>query len=128
MNRYRVVRFLVAQTNISVYQQPVQWSSMGEILPVPTRSAPDARRFSQDLLTDPNSAGLEWAGVKKPISCLYLLARPVGRFYTELLGVLSVQPLPAELHRLTTNDTADGSSAEKVIQNIETNVPPGSTH
>src|SRR5207302_10261932 len=57
------------------------------------------------------------------------LRRPVGRFNTELLGVLRVQPLPAaELHRLATSDAADGSSAEKAIQNIETNVPPGSTH
>src|SRR6266480_6282934 len=56
------------------------------------------------------------------------LRRPVGLLNTELLGVLPVQPLPAELHRLATNDAADGSSAEKVIQNIETNVPPGSTH
>src|SRR5882724_6344422 len=57
------------------------------------------------------------------------LRRPVGRFNTELLGILRVQPLPAaELHRLTTSDAADGSSAEKAIQNIETNVPPGSTH
>ena len=47
------------------------------------------------------------------------LRRPVGRFNTKLLGVLRVQPLPAELHRLTTNDAADGSSAEKPIQNIE---------
>jgi hypothetical protein len=30
--------------------------------------------------------------------------------------------------RFTSNDAADGSSAEKAIQNIETNVPPGSTH
>src|SRR5262249_30254230 len=38
-------------------------------------------------------------------------------------------PLPAaELHRLGTNDAADGGSAEKVIQHIEANVPPGSTH
>ena len=38
------------------------------------------------------------------------LRRPVGRFNTELPGVLRVQPLPAaELHRLTTNDAADGS-------------------
>src|SRR2546422_2877147 len=38
------------------------------------------------------------------------LRRPVGRFNTELLGVLRVQPLPAaELHRLTTNDAADRS-------------------
>jgi hypothetical protein len=44
------------------------------------------------------------------------LRRPVGRFNTELLGVLRVQPLPAELHRLASNDAADGSSAEKPIQ------------
>src|SRR6266851_6126900 len=50
-------------------------------------------------------------------------------FNTELLGVLGVQPLPAaELHRLGTNDAADGGSAEQVIQNIETDVPPGRTH
>src|SRR5882762_9515447 len=56
------------------------------------------------------------------------LRRPVGRFDTEPLGVLRIQPLPAELHGLGANDAADGSSAEKAIQNIETNVPPGSTH
>src|SRR5579871_5949080 len=56
------------------------------------------------------------------------LRLPVGRFNTELLGILRVQPLPAEPHRLAANDAADGSSAEKVIENIETNVPPGSTH
>src|SRR5881396_1398047 len=47
----------------------------------------------------------------------------------KLLCVLGVQSLPAaELHGLASNDAADGSSAEKVIQNIEANVPPGSTH
>src|SRR3954465_12416882 len=47
----------------------------------------------------------------------------------ELLCILGVQSLPAlELHRLGTNDATDGGSAEKVIQNIEANVPPGSTH
>src|SRR5258708_8679322 len=57
------------------------------------------------------------------------LRRPVGRLDTELLGVLRVQPLPAaELHCLGANHAADGSSAEKAIENIETNVPPGSTH
>src|SRR5438445_979045 len=57
------------------------------------------------------------------------LRRPVGRFNAELLCVLGVQSLPAlELHGLGADDAADGSSAEKVIQNIETNVPPGSTH
>src|SRR5271157_3381651 len=50
------------------------------------------------------------------------------RFNAELLGVLRVEPRPIELHRLTSNDAADGSSAEKAIHNIETNVPPGSTH
>jgi len=60
---------------------------------------------------------------------LRLSRRPVGGFDTELPGVLRVQPLPAaELHGLATSDAADGSSAEKVIQNIETNVPSGSTH
>src|ERR1700736_989052 len=55
------------------------------------------------------------------------LRRAVGRFDTELLGVLGVEPLPAaKLHGLGANHAADGSSAEKVIQNIETNVPPGS--
>ena len=56
------------------------------------------------------------------------LRRPVGRFNAELPGVLGVQSLPAELHGLGADDAADGSSAEKAIQNIETNVPPGSAH
>jgi hypothetical protein len=47
------------------------------------------------------------------------LRRPVGRFNIELLGVLRVQPRPTELHRLASNDAADGSYAEKPIQNIE---------
>src|SRR6266852_9710913 len=55
--------------------------------------------------------------------------RPVGRFNTELLCVLGVQPLPAaELHGLGADHAADGSSAEQVIQNIEANVPSGSAH
>ena len=49
-------------------------------------------------------------------------------FDTELPGVLGVQPLPAELHRLTTNDASDRISTEEVIQHIETNVPSGSAH
>src|SRR6267143_814592 len=54
---------------------------------------------------------------------------PTGGLNAELLWVLGVQSLPAaELHRLGTNDAADGGSAEQVIQNIEANVPPGSTH
>src|SRR5438034_2330439 len=47
----------------------------------------------------------------------------------ELLCILRVQSLPAsELHRLGTNDAADGGSAEQMIQDIEAKVPPGSTH
>src|ERR1700722_19379492 len=52
-------------------------------------------------------------------------AWPCGSaFGGELLSVLGGQFLPAaELRRVTTGDAADGSSAEKAIQNIETNVP-----
>src|ERR1700680_3630170 len=57
------------------------------------------------------------------------LRRPVGRFDTELLGVLRVQLLPAaELDGLGADEAADGSSAEKAIQNIETDVPARSAH
>jgi len=57
------------------------------------------------------------------------LRRPVGRFHTELLCILGVQSLPAaELHGLGADDASNGSSAEQVIQNIETNVPSGSAH
>jgi hypothetical protein len=35
--------------------------------------------------------------------------RPAGRFHTELLGILDVQSLPVELHRVTANDGADGN-------------------
>ena len=52
------------------------------------------------------------------------LRRPVGCFSTELLGVLPDKPLPsAHLHRVATNEAADGSSAEQPVQNIEGNVP-----
>src|SRR5580693_3872033 len=57
------------------------------------------------------------------------LRRPVGRFNTELLRVLRVQLLPAsELYGLRADHPANGNSAQKAIQNIETNVPTGSTH
>src|SRR5439155_6524547 len=47
----------------------------------------------------------------------------------ELRCVFGVQSLPAaELHYLYTGHAADGRSAEKMIQNIETDVPPCSTH
>src|SRR5256885_1349479 len=50
-------------------------------------------------------------------------------FNAELLCILRAQSLPvAELHRVGTNHAAEGGSAEQVIQHIEANVPPGSTH
>src|SRR5437773_6407129 len=63
-------------------------------------------------------------GSRPTVSC----SHPRSSRYAELLCILRVQSLPAELHRLRTNDAAEGGSAEQVIQNIETNVPPGSTH
>src|SRR4029077_13552348 len=57
------------------------------------------------------------------------LRRPVRAFNTELLGVLRVQSLPAaELYRIGANEASDRGAAEKAIQNVETNVPPGSAH
>src|SRR5579864_3432087 len=73
----------------------------------------------------------------RPVYCFALaldsrfvrrVRRCVGRFDTELLGVLGVQPLPAELHGLRADDASNGLIGEKPIQNIETNVPPRSTH
>jgi hypothetical protein len=61
-------------------------------------------------------------------STLRGVGRPTSGLNAELFCVLRVQPLPAELHRLAANDTADRRSADKVIQNIQTNVPAGSTH
>src|SRR5260221_13588288 len=57
------------------------------------------------------------------------MRRPFRRFDSELLCVLGVQPLPAaELNRIGADHAANRSSAEKVIQNVETNMPAGSTH
>src|SRR5678815_5698397 len=50
-------------------------------------------------------------------------------FNAELFGVLGVQSLPAaKLHGVAGNDPANGSGAEKMIQNIETDMPPGGAH
>ena len=61
-------------------------------------------------------------------SMLTRVGRPTGCFNTELLCVFRIQPLPVELHCLNTNHAANRISTQKVIQNIETNVPAGSTH
>src|SRR3989454_6381133 len=58
------------------------------------------------------------------VSC----SHPRSSRYAELLCILRVQSLPAaELHRVGTDDAADGRSAEQVIQNVEADVPPGGT-
>src|SRR5450432_939459 len=55
--------------------------------------------------------------------------RLVRRFDSELLGVLPDQPLKAaELPGLGANEAAHGIPAKKPIQNIESDVPSGSTH
>src|ERR1700687_1640634 len=57
------------------------------------------------------------------------LRRPVGRFDTELLGVLGVQPLPAaELHGLGADDASNRLTREEPLKDVEANVPPGCTH
>src|SRR5262245_27957390 len=47
---------------------------------------------------------------------------------TELFGVLRMQPLPAELHRLGSNDAADWRATEQAIQHIEADVPSRRPH
>ena len=87
------------------------------------------RNGKDDVNPAKNSLGRLTARLKAaPLQTIFRLRRLGGRFSIELLGVLGVQSLPAELHGLRTNDASDRSSAEQVIQNIETNVPPGSTH
>src|SRR4051812_24649203 len=57
------------------------------------------------------------------------LRRPVWGLDAELLCVLRVQSLPAaEPHRVGTDRASDRGSAEKAIEHIEADVPPGSTH
>src|SRR5256712_5446481 len=64
-------------------------------------------------------------GSRPTFSC----SHPRSSRYAELLCILRVQSLPAsEVHRLGTNDAAEGGPIEQVIQNIEAKVPPGSTH
>src|SRR5437899_5721783 len=54
---------------------------------------------------------------------------PAGSLDAKLLRVLGVQSLPAvELQRVAGNDAANGISAEQPVQDIEADVPPGSTH
>jgi hypothetical protein len=49
-------------------------------------------------------------------------------FHIELLGILGVQALPAKFDGFGTDHAAEGSSAEQVIENIETDVPSGCAH
>src|SRR5580698_360845 len=60
--------------------------------------------------------------------CPPFLRRPVGRLDTELLGVLRLQPLPAELHGLGADDASNRLTREEPLQDVEADVPPGRTH
>src|ERR1700676_3431536 len=52
------------------------------------------------------------------------LRRPVGRFDTELLGVLRVQPLPAaELHGLGADDASNRLTREEPLKDVEAELP-----
>src|SRR6516164_109579 len=52
------------------------------------------------------------------------LRRPVGRFNTELLGVLGVQSLPAaELHGLGADDASNRLTREEPLKDVEADVP-----
>src|SRR5947209_7744837 len=89
----------------------------------------DDRNGKDDMNPAKNPTFGDLAHRSPRFTILCRLRWPVGCFNTELLGIFGVQSLPAgELHRITTGDAANGSSAEKVIQDIESNVPPGSTH
>src|SRR5206468_2055458 len=55
--------------------------------------------------------------------------RPIRGLNAELLCVFGVQLLPAsEFHGLGTDHASNRPIGEKAIENIQTNVPPGSTH
>src|ERR1700730_1064076 len=80
----------------------------------------DASKKLRDPELARSEVGSSWLRFPLDSRILSRLRRPVGRFNTELLGVLRVQPLPAaELHRLATRDAAARSPAEKAIQNIQ---------
>lgn len=51
-----------------------------------------------------------------------------GRLNAELFRILGVQSLPAELHGRRANDAPKRLTREEPIENVETNMPPGSTH
>src|SRR5678816_1849127 len=75
-------------------------------------------RYSSSIdISLPTSSGL-----------LSRLGRPLGFFDAELLCVLGVQPGPAELHGLASNDSADRASTEKQIHDIQTDVPSSGAH
>src|SRR5579863_10164506 len=89
----------------------------------------DTHKFLPRLVVTSEGRCLSQFGFLDDSGFLTRLGRPVGRFNTELLCIFRVQPLPAtELHGVGTDHAANGSPAEETVQNIETNVPSGSTH
>src|SRR5256714_13376116 len=94
------------------------WMSLRILLSVSPRQSP-----SWAILCE-ISCDADWPGRAD----FFMLSSSRG-LNAELLCVLRAQSLPvAELHRVGTNHAAEGGSAEQVIQHVEANVPPGSTH
>src|SRR5947209_19522897 len=57
------------------------------------------------------------------------VGRPCGGLNAELFYILGVQLLPAaEFHGIGTDHAPDGSSAEQMIEYVESNVPAGCAH
>src|SRR5215475_166084 len=61
-------------------------------------------------------------------SGLWSLWWPVWDLDAELLGVLGVQALPTELHRLASDNAPDGLASEEPIEDVEADVPAGRAH
>src|SRR5437763_1194615 len=82
--------------------------SLRILLRVSPRQSPSSAILSE------MSSDADWPWLAPDFFMFSPQNRGVARFYKA-----------AELHRLATDDAADGSSAEQVIQNIEPSVPPG---
>src|SRR5262245_51962125 len=63
------------------------------------------------------------------VSTFLRVGRPARDLDAELFSIFGIEPLPTlELHRLGPGDAPNGISAQKPIQSIESNVPPGRAH
>src|SRR5947207_5399360 len=67
-------------------------------------------------------------GSRPTFSCSHPRRGQTGGLNAELLCVLGVQSLPAELHGLGADDASNGLTGEKPLQHIEADVPARSAH